>query len=985
MRRFFNEKKIKSPESGPAGRIKLHNFSKIFIVLAFFLTLLLVPISAKLPAGTDYHPQDIKSLMNSGKKLLSEGNFEQSLEFLSKALNLASAAGDGKNKIDCLMNLGLLHWNTGQIEESSEFYKQALSLAEKLNLTKKSQECHKILEIFSLYNEGKKLRSAGKMPESIQSFEKAIIIAREIGSQYHELKCLRQSSISYLAISDIKNYLGVNQQCLEISRSLNHRIETGYALNNIANYHTKEGNYSHALSNYLEALEIARKLKNKTDISINLKNIANIYFFIGEFKKSLDFFSEALEMDKQTGNNKLISHGHNNLGIIFKNLASISEDKSDYYKALSHFSECLELSQSSKNKRMEIMSLNNIGSIYLDMNKYHIALRYFKRALKKAEGGRHISLLGMALNNTGFTYLNLPDYQEAESAFAEAIMLGEKSREIMLLWEAYFGLGQCVEKQKKYDLAVESYKKSIEIIDRVKSQIVLDVEKVGYFRRKFKVYECLIDLYYKQLLEDSSKKTAMEIYNLVEKAKAASFLEILKESQTDIYKKLPEEMREREKELSDKILGFIKILSGPDISEKERAEINNKLFEAEDRYNALISEMRQENPEVAAIIAQKPCPIESIQDKVLDKETIILEYFLGEKMSLMFLISNDSFKIFPLPSREEILNSMKPYLKIISDTPIKDFRSKSEARRFYNMLLQPTETEISNSVKNLVIIPDGVLHYMPFETLVMKDPDPISEKNYLISKYTISYSPSASLLFYLKNEFAERQYSKDFLGFGNSSHYFKPSREQKKHKNPAEILMELYKGHGYSLSPIPYTVKEVKKIAKFFPGKKRDIYLENEASENTVKNLPLDEYRIIHFACHAFLDEVFPFRSALVLTAENSVDEDGFLTVREIYNLRLQPELVVLSACQTGRGKIEKGEGIFGLPRTFFYAGARSVVSTLWNVADKSSAQFMHLFYQFLSEGKSKSQSLRLAKLEMMKNGYSHPYYWAAFILNGEY
>jgi len=164
-----------------------------------------------------------------------------------------------------------------------------------------------------------------------------------------------------------------------------------------------------------------------------------------------------------------------------------------------------------------------------------------------------------------------------------------------------------------------------------------------------------------------------------------------------------------------------------------------------------------------------------------------------------------------------------------------------------------------------------------------------------------------------------------------------------------------------------------------------EIYLRDKAKEEAVKDNSLKNFQIIHFACHSFLDEKFPFRSALVLTLDNDPREDGFLQAREIFTLKLNADLIVLSACQTGKGRIERGEGIFVLPRIFFYSGARSVLSTLWTINDKSTSKFMEYFYGYLLQGKNKAEALRSAKLKMINTQYPHPFYWAPFILNGVY
>jgi CHAT domain-containing protein len=198
-------------------------------------------------------------------------------------------------------------------------------------------------------------------------------------------------------------------------------------------------------------------------------------------------------------------------------------------------------------------------------------------------------------------------------------------------------------------------------------------------------------------------------------------------------------------------------------------------------------------------------------------------------------------------------------------------------------------------------------------------------------------------------------------------------------------LRDIYLDEGFELSSLPHTQKEVSRVARCFPGGQVDILLDSQANEEGIKSRPLNEYRIIHFACHGFLDEMIPMRSALVLSLDDDSEEDGFLQAREIANLKLDAELVVLSACQTGKGRLENSEGVFGLPRMFFYAGARSIISSLWKINDKSTSEIMPEFYRHLAAGETKARSLRLAKLDMMKSRFSHPFYWAAFILNGDY
>jgi CHAT domain-containing protein len=197
--------------------------------------------------------------------------------------------------------------------------------------------------------------------------------------------------------------------------------------------------------------------------------------------------------------------------------------------------------------------------------------------------------------------------------------------------------------------------------------------------------------------------------------------------------------------------------------------------------------------------------------------------------------------------------------------------------------------------------------------------------------------------------------------------------------------LDLYEKSGFSISPIPYSAKEVKEISRYFKADKKDVFIKKNASERILKSLNLNDYRIVHFACHAFSDESYPLRSTLVFSLENESEEDGFFQVLEMYKLRLDAELTVLSACQTGKGKNIQNEGVLGLPRVFFYMGSRSVISTLWSIHDKATSQFMKYFYEYYAQRTGKARALQLAKQRMMRTKYSHPFYWGAFILTGEY
>jgi CHAT domain-containing protein len=424
-------------------------------------------------------------------------------------------------------------------------------------------------------------------------------------------------------------------------------------------------------------------------------------------------------------------------------------------------------------------------------------------------------------------------------------------------------------------------------------------------------------------------------------------------------------------------------LSDPNLTEIKRNTIQEEYHQAENEYMLLISRMRTEIPEVANMIMPEPCHLVQVQNQLLDEKTAVVEYFLGEKQSYLFIIEKNGSYLYLLPSRSEIRRSIKGFIKELSDPPQETFRGFLASKRLYKELLWPLEEVLPESIEHLIVVPDGFLYFLPFEALIICSDENASDSPFLIEEYRITYAPSCSSLMFLGERGATKRHAKSLLAIGSPSYDLKESAQDEK-KSTLHILKEIFKNQGYDFSSLPYSKKEIKKIAKLFPKKDRDIYLGEQAREEVIKGTSLDDYQIIHFACHSLLDERFPFRSALVLSIDNDSQEDGFLLVREIYNLRLSADMIVLSACQTGRGKLENMEGVMGLPRIFFYCGARSVVSSLWNINDKSTTKFMPYFYKYLSEGNSRSEALRLAKIKMLKTKYSHPFYWASFVLYGD-
>jgi len=405
--------------------------------------------------------------------------------------------------------------------------------------------------------------------------------------------------------------------------------------------------------------------------------------------------------------------------------------------------------------------------------------------------------------------------------------------------------------------------------------------------------------------------------------------------------------------------------------------------------------VRHSDPRYASIHYPEPVRVGEMQSELLDEHTALIEYLLEEKRSLAWVVTKSGIVTVPLPARNVIEEQTSAYRKAlaqkVSALTVKE--SLGEIRRsgaqLYKQVFAPVEAAVA-CCHTLIIVPDGALDYLPFEALV-------TGSGYLAEKHAVVYGPSASALVTVRAlnrkvaeppkmlvAFADPLTSPAARG-GPVAKTAKPKTTvERGPEGPGE---EDYTERGFSTLPLPYSREEVLSISKLFPSADSKVYVGAEAREETVKRERLADFRYVHFASHGFLDETKPGRSGILLAHDQQSSEDGILQMDEIMRLKMNADLVTLSSCSTGLGKFVNGEGVLGLTRAFFYAGARNVAVSLWNVNDSATATLMENFYRNLNRGLPTGEAMRRAKLAMLRGSqpsWQHPYYWAPFVVEGE-
>ena len=571
-------------------------------------------------------------------------------------------------------------------------------------------------------------------------------------------------------------------------------------------------------------------------------------------------------------------------------------------------------------------------------------------------------LEGISLNLLGDVYMRLEEFEKAAQFFAAAAAVGERTGSLETIWDSCFGLARIMEKQGKNHDAVIYYKKSIEAIENVRSKLHLMEHKSAYMQSKMKVYESIVNLLFEMHRKSPHEKFHEEAFLFVERSKARAFFDKLEESDMDLAAGLDPETRAELDVLLNEIADIQYSLKQPAISLEDRNSLIASLEKKEACLTDAMIRLKTKNRNFADLLSPLSPGYEEVRTSLLDDRTALLEYYIGKNHSFAFLATNKDLHIARLPDARKIDHLVDKYLDFLLLKDTDDFRGTKGGARLCEILVGPFEDYLASPIEKLIVVPDAGLLYLPFEALVRKAHHGArgqKHPRFLIRDFEISYAPSSSALLNITARNAHESGPMDLLALASDESVF-------------------------GLPPLDHAVREVKSIAKLFDKDKKVLLVNDMATEHELKKMELKRFKIIHFATHAIVDTDKWYRSAIVLNHSENTREDGLLQPQDFFQNDVASDLVVLSACQTRRGRLEAGEGMFGLTRAFLYSGSRSVLSSLWKIDDKSSSRFMEYFYQYLTEGKTKDAALRLSKIKMMDSKYRHPRYWAAFVLTGD-
>lgn len=898
------------------------------------------------------------------------GQYDNALKCLEEALSITNQITDKYGTSVILGNLVNIYRELGDFSKAIEYSHQTIKLGQEMNdketLSLAFGNLGDIYILSSVYD------------TALTYQQQSLVLSRELKDHLNEAKTLGAIAATYSYMSDYPMALDIGKQALNIYQKIKNKSGEASELGNLGAICIETGDYANALNYYHKALAISEQIKDLYNQQHDLCGIGHFYYATAEFQTSLIYFQRALKIAREMGD---ISSEANCL----LNIGANENKLGNSLNSLKNLQLSLDLYDTIGDSGTKGSVYASMATIYNEQGRYDRAKLYYENSLEIAKKIRRRFKEAKTANELGVLYQKLEKYAEAITLHQQALKIGREIASLEIQYETNFALGMAFEKQRKTPEAIDFYKQAISIIENIRSDFELEEHKVTFFENKIEIYVRLIKLLFKLNQQKPNLNYDKEAFYYAEKAKARALLDLLTESKIDINQMLEPELQKRQKEIYQKISEILTDLRNEKLTVDQQNELNSQLKAEEDRLQTLQIEFRRKNPAYTSLQYATPLTIQTVQKEVLQKDELLLEYVLGETQSFLWAVDQKSCQIYALPSENEITKMVKRYIQTISHPPKPGITLQSEGKILFDLLLKPVTGLISN-YQRLIIIPDAILFYLPYETLIHSTKK--SKTGYLMETCEISYSPSTSVLHWLRQEQKRSATtpSLELLAFGDPIFGNEAASSTKRIPFSENPERGFYDQQGFDLARLPHTAAEIENIIQTLPAKSYVTHLRADAQEERVKSDDLHQYRRLHFATHGILDETLPGRSCIVLTLDDDPNEDGFLQVNEIFNLKLNADLVTLSACQTGKGKFLRGEGVLGLTRAFLYAGTNSVLVSLWSVNDRSTANLMTQFYQFLAQGKSKVQALQQAKLKLLTSTnptLRHPYYWAGFVLIG--
>jgi len=860
--------------------------------------------------------------------------------------------------------------------------------------------------------------SGESLHQALVEYEKSLTLWRDLGDQYQQARVLERMVETYGELSDDKKAIGIAQEAVPLWRAAGDRSGEASALGEIGLRYAYLGEHVKGRGYLEEALSLFQSVGDRAGEADCLNNIAITYSIPGDFQRAIHHYGEALRLSRAAADHRQEAYILKNMAMDYSSLGESEMALEQHFLALSRF-------RALEDRHGEAYALYSIGDAYLDLMQARNALSYYRqalvmmRAIDNRMGEAHL------LHNIGLVYLMLGEPQKALDPLKRSVSLhreygnsaweamglanigranleaGDPQSALPLLeqalplvqgpWEEVTVLVHLARTERalgNLERARERAEQAAGLTEAMRSSVTEQKIRVAYFSTVRSRFDLLISILMALDRQHPEAGYAAHALEVSERARARGLLDLMDQSLSDLRPGVDANLLGQESELrsrlNQQLAAQIKLVSGKHTAqEAAAAEADVRSLSAQ--YENTLNELRAAAPHFSAFIRPEPLKLTEIQKETLDTDTVLLEYALCGDRSFLWAVTPDSMMSYELPPPSVIERAVRRVYEELSSNslPATTHATKALSR----ILLSSVESQLGS--KRLVVVAEGALQYIPFGALET------SAGVRLVAQHEIVSLPSASTLAVLRRERQERTSSAKTVAVLADSVF---DRHDPRLEHPAANVAPLPAAAALERSTKDAGLQHLERLVSSrreaevitsMAGKNASLKaLDFDASRTTATSPELSQYRIVHFASHGLLDSVHPELSGIVLSMVDRQGrwQNGFLQVHDIYALKLNADLVVLSACQTALGKDVRGEGIVGLTRGFMYAGVPRVVASLWRVPDQATAELMKRFYRaMLVDGLSPAAALGRAQVSMSREKRWTPYHWAGFVLQGEW
>lgn len=960
------------------------------------------------------------------QKLTTREEREQVLTSLLDAVREARTAGDLSRAAALLNRAGRLQFRLHQPQTALATFQEARSiLANSVNSPQ---------YIDSLNGSAAVYTDLSKCPEAQTAIEQA----RELSERTNYIAGRAEA---LLLLSDCQNYsnpglaISTARESLELSQSVNDRLLMARAHEAIGHYELARTNLIESTRNHELSLKIFRELEIVPEQAEALINLGFIEYRKGAWEESLSFLTQAQTMIDEKAEPYKMGQINGGLGEAFLE-SGLPE------VALAKMQLSAEFFRQAQNPRAVGVMFWDIGRAYYGLRKYPEALVSLHQALADAEAINDPSLAALSSEHLGRTYAAMANFELAVKHLTNSLRLNSKldkkmeaARSSALLGQEYLQQGQLQQAHEQLNSALNTFEKLADHVNGSATLFALGKLELkqnnlpaaeDYLRRSIDAtenirrvstsndlttafsaavddrYQSYVECLMRQHKAQPDKGFNVRAFEASESSRGRALTEMLRATGGNFAPGADVAIKEREKLLRNSLRVKedykVTLLAG-DYKQEQLIALNAEIAQLEKEHNELVETIQSRYPAFKQITHPQSLNLRQIQEQVIaDDNTVMLEFSLGENESYVWAVTRNNLVSYELPPAARIAEQVESLYRLLSTPPQSIETTTAATRELAQTLLAPVASELNK--QRLIIVPHRALNYIPFQVLSNpKNGEP------LIASYDVINAPSASILAGLSEQGRARGRGKVLVAFGSpvfeSNYSVKAdntnvdiaSLQTVNHDRWQQAVRDIgLNGDAFEpsrIQPLFFAGRELANLRQVVGEAQSMIAVDFDASRDNLLQTDLTQYSILHFATHGFLDPKRPENSGLVLSTmtRDGKAQNGFISLQDIYQLRAPVALVVLSACQTGLGKDMRGEGLIGLTRGFMYAGASSVVASLWKVDDEATAELMKRFYQnMLEKGMTPATALREAQNSFRQHPtWSAPYYWAGFTLQGDY